>query len=77
MARRFGMARLDDMDENTIVVGSNSSIVAICLLLSLGFCIGFFQFIHANPQCIIGMSSSDAIAFGPPMMSEFTTKSAV
>ena len=76
MVRRFGMSRLDDMDENTIVVGSTSSLVGILLLLSLGFCIGFFQFIHANPQCVIGMTKS-SIAFGPPLMSEFTTKSAV
>ena len=71
---RFGMTSTDDMDEHTFVVGSTSTLMAITLLLSLGFCIGFFQIINANPQCMDALSNAEAAwGFRPPTMLEFTT----
>ncbi|MGK3736203.1 MAG: hypothetical protein ACI8RD_000184 [Bacillariaceae sp.] len=69
---RFGMAhRLgNDIDEETVFVGSTTTLVTICFLLSVGFCTGFFQIINANPQCM-GMSTAyekgvSSWAFGIP-----------
>ena len=71
---RFGMVdRLgggDIIDEETVFVGSTTTLVTICFLLSMGFCIGFFQIIHANPQCMeMSTAYNDGVsswAFGVP-----------
>jgi len=72
---RLGMDRLENIYEDTVVVGSTTTLVTVCLLLSVGFCIGFFQFINENPQCMeMSTTYNDSVsswAFGVP---EFVTK---
>jgi len=72
--RRHRMTDKDGLDEHTLVMGSTSTLLAITLLLSLGFCIGIFQFVNANPQCMAPLSGADATwGLRPPTMLEFTT----
>jgi hypothetical protein len=69
---RFGIVdRMGgDIDEEIVFVGSTTTLVTICSLLSMGFCIGFFQIIHANPQCLeMSTAYNDGVsswAFGVP-----------
>jgi len=38
-------------DESIVSLDQSSSIYGIALLLSLGFCIGFYQIVTSHPQC--------------------------